>query len=294
MRVVVQECIDALSTGGLDAVAALGIALVFGVMRMINFAQASLITVGCYVVLVLASAPWPIVVVGTVGACALLAVALDRVAFRPVREANMTTLLVTSFAVATLIQSIIVVVASADPYSTAFGAPLLEAVRVASLRVTKLDLVTLAVTCILLGLVVAFLRYSRIGLELRAATEDFAMALLLGVRADRVIAAAFAISGALAAAVALLLTAQAGSVSPTAGLQPTLVGFVATVVGGMGSLAGAVGAGFVLGFATGLLGVTLSPQAAPYDSAIIFACVAIFLVVRPQGLRGSLAPGERP
>ncbi len=293
MTHVITYGIDALSQGGLDGLAALGIALIFGVMRLINFAQTAFITLGGYMILLLGSSSWPVVVAITVIVIALLAVATERVAFRPIREANMATLLVTSFAVSSFLQNVLIMIAGAQTQGVAFGASLLRSFSIGGAQVNKLAVVTIGVSLGLLGLVAAFLRNTRTGVELRAATENFRMARMLGVRANRVIAVAFAISGGLAAAVSFLVTAQSGSLTPTSGLQPAIVGFVATVIGGMGSLVGAVAGGFALGVATVIFQVALPSGAAPYNQAFVFAIVFLLLVVRPQGLMGAGLIEER-
>ena len=129
-----------------------------------------------------------------------------------------------------------------------------------------------------------FLTRTRIGVQMRAAAEDFRMARLLGVRANRVIATAFAISGLAAALAAFVLVAQTGTVSPTMGLSPVLVGFVAMVLGGMGSLRGAVLGGYVLGVVTVALQSYLPLEMRFYRDAFAYTVVILVLLVRPQGL----------
>ena len=135
-----------------------------------------------------------------------------------------------------------------------------------------------------LALLALMLKRSRIGLEMRAAAEDFGMARLLGVRANAVIAGAFALSGALAATVALVLVAQTGVADVRMGGQIMLVAFIATVVGGMGSLPGAVAAGFALGAASVALQAALPIEARPFRDAFLYGLVILVLLLRPQGL----------
>jgi len=290
---VLQTIVDALSFGSMSALAALGIALVFGVMRLINFAHAELIMLGAYGTLVLAGAPWPIVVICVVAFVALIAVGMERVAFRPVRGASMATLLVTSFAVSYFLQNLVILFEGAQVKTLSFGVSLLDPFRVIDVRITWLDLVTVVATLAMLGAVAAILTRTRTGVQLRAATENFRMARMVGVRANRVIAVAFAMSGALAATVSLLLVAQNGTVSPAMGLQPALIGFVATVIGGMGSLIGAVTGGFALGVITVVFQASLPVGLTPYTDAFVFAIVIGFLVLRPNGLFGARLTEER-
>jgi branched-chain amino acid transport system permease protein len=209
---------------------------------------------------------------------------MERVAFRPVRGAKPGTLLITSFAVSYLLQNLATVVFGALPKSTSFATSLSESISIGKLSIAKYDIVTVVVALALLVLLGAFLSRTRLGVEMRAAAEDFRMARVLGVKANVVIAVAFAISGVLAAAASVLLVIQTGSVNPTMGSTPVLVAFVATVVGGIGSLRGAVLGGFLLGIVTVALQAYLPLELRYYRDAFAYGAVIAMLLVRPQGL----------
>jgi branched-chain amino acid transport system permease protein len=130
-------------------------------------------------------------------------------------------------------------------------------------------------------------------MQLRAASEDFMMSRLLGVKANRVIAAAFAIAGAIGGVAAVLMTMKSGSLSIDMGLPPTLLAFIAVVVGGMGSVAGATLAGLLLGVLTVVLQATLPSDLQPYREAILFSLIIIMLLGRPQGIFGARVAGAR-
>jgi branched-chain amino acid transport system permease protein len=138
-----------------------------------------------------------------------------------------------------------------------------------------------------------FLRYSTLGIEIRAAAEDFSMAQLLGVRANRVIAVSFAISGLLGALVSLLLVVQTGTLDYRMGIMPVIYGFFATVIGGMGSLAAAVLGGFLVGAAGQLLQAWLPADLRPFRDAFVFGLVIAVLLFRPQGLARPRESRER-
>ena len=168
-------------------------------------------------------------------------------AFRPVRNADLSAQLVTSLAVATILQNVVTAAVDARAQSVADARLLSESTSIGAISVPNLEFLTLGLTAIVLAGLGWLLYRTRTGLAMRAAAENFEMARLLGVRADRVIAIAFAISGALAAAVGVLMVMQTGQVSPTMGLTPVLVGFVAVVIGGFGRIFGAVIGGLLLG-----------------------------------------------
>lgn len=282
--VVVQNVIDALSLGSLYALFALGIALIFGIMRLINFAHGELIMIGGYAVTICAGTAWPILLLVSISIVVLAALAMERTAFRPVRDVDPSTLLVTSFAVSFLVQNLAIVVFGSLPRATNVSSALTLGVDLGGFRVSRLSLVTIAVTAMLLASLLGFLHRSHLGTQMRAAAENFAMARVLGVRANTVIATAFAMSGLLAGMASILLVAQTGTVSPTIGLGPVLVAFVATVLGGMGSLLGAVLGGYLLGSITIALQASLPLELRSYRDAFAYTIVIAVLLLRPQGL----------
>lgn len=283
---IVQTFVDACSLGGLYALFALGVALIFGIMRLINFAHGDLIMIGALTVALLADIDlWlRACIAGLV--VTVLALAMERVAFRPVRSASPATMLVTSFAVSFLAQNLVILIFGSAPRSTTVSETLSGSFSVGDVVISKLNVLTLGLTAFLLVGLIAFFDRTRLGLEMRAAAEDFMTARMLGVRANVVIAAAFAMSGLLAGAAAVLLVAQTGTVSPTMGVNAVLVAFIATVIGGMGSLGGAVLGAFVVGAATVSLQVSLPLEMRPYRDALVFGLVILTLLVRPQGLLG--------
>jgi branched-chain amino acid transport system permease protein len=293
MSSVAQNVVDAVSLGSLYALFALGIALIFGIMRLINFAHGELIMLAAYTVVLLAGAPFLVVVFGSLAVAIAAALLMDRVAFKPVRGANAATLLVTSFAVSFLVQNLLILTEGSTPKATSISTSITKSVDIGGVAISRLDIVTVATTIILLAALGAFLSRTAMGIQMRAAAENFDVARLMGVRADRVIATAFAISGLLAGVGALLLVAETGTVSPTLGLNPVLVAFVATVMGGLSTLSGAVLGGYVLGAVTVALQVALPIELRSYRDAIAYAIVILVLVARPQGLVVSRAVEAR-
>ncbi len=290
---MIQHVLDATSTGSLYAVIALGIALVFGVMKLVNFAYGELLVVGGFIIYATESLPWPIVVLCVLAGVAIVAFMMERIAFRPVREADPTTMLITSFAVSILIQSLMVWIAGRRTKGVSFGSSLAEPVSIGSASVPIVELVTIAVIVAVLAGFVYLLQRTETGIQMRAAAEDFKMTRLLGVNANRVIVSAFVGSGVLAAIASLLLITTTGAVSPYIGLTPVLVGFVATVIGGMGSLVGAAVGGFLLGVVTVLFQVALPDSVQSYRDAFVFGGVILVLLVRPNGLFAGGGAEER-
>lgn len=293
---ILQFLIDSLSLGGLYALMALGLALIYSILRLVNFAYGDLVMVGGYMLLVagqVTGIPWLIVAGLAVFAAVITSLLLERVAFRPVRHASPNTMLITSFAVSTLLQNAALLFVSPRTRAVRIPSFFIENIRLGELMISKSNVVTLFVSLVLLVLLTVFLRRTTLGSALRAAADDFVMTRLLGIRANLVIATAFAISGFLAGVVSLFWIGRSGSVVPQIGLTPVLIAFVASVIGGMGSLTGAVVGGYLLGFLTITLN-TLLPQAwLNYRQAFVFAIVIIVLLFRPQGLISKSYSAER-
>lgn len=281
---VVQHIVDALSAGSLYALLALGIALIFGIVQLVNFAYGELIMVAGYVLVVLAGAPVTVMLPLAIAGAALLSLTTERLAFRPVRGADPATLLVTSFAVSYLLQNLALLSFGSLTKTVDVLPSLTRAVEIGGVNLSRLDLVVIVVTAGLLLAFTQFLRKTTTGTQMRAAAEDFQMARLLGVRANRVIMVAFALSGVLAGVAAIALIAKTGSVTPTVGVNVALFGFIAVILGGMGSLTGAVLGGYVLGALTVVLQIVLPEELRAYRDAFLFAAVLGLLVLRPQGL----------
>jgi branched-chain amino acid transport system permease protein len=293
METAAQILVDAASAGGLYALTALGIGLIFGVMRLVNFAHADLITAGGYTILLLFTQSVVVAILGAAVAAVVLALIIERVAFRPLRGADPATLLISSFAVSFFLQKTAIMLIGSRPKGVDFLPGLNASLIVDGVRLQLLQLVTIAISLALMIGVGWFLGATRLGLEMRAAAENFRMAEVLGVRADRVIAAAFAISALLAAAVACMYTAQTGLVQPRLGLQLVVVAFVGTVIGGLGNLPGAAIGGFLVGAGGSLLQALLPEDMRAFREAFVFILVAVVLLFRPHGLFPARSLKER-
>jgi branched-chain amino acid transport system permease protein len=213
-----------------------------------------------------------------------LALIIERAAFRPLRRADPATLLIASFAVSFFLQKTMILFVGSRPKGVDFLPVLGQQIAIGGVRLQLLQLVTILVSAILLAGLTWFLKATRLGLEMRAAAENFRMAQVLGVRANRVIATAFAISALLAGVVACLVVAQTGLVQPRMGSQLVIIAFVGTVIGGLGNLSGAALGGFLVGAVTILLQALLPADLRVFREAFVFVAVTLVLLFRPQGL----------
>lgn len=295
MNTVLQAIVDAASVGGIYALMALGIGLIFGIIRLVNFAHGEFVMVGGYVVLLLLQQGTPtlVVILATLAAVVFLAMNVELIAFRPLRGAAMPTLLIGSFAVSYFIQHVVMMISGGNTKGVDFMSALSEDIAIGGVTVPALQVVAIAMTVALLAGLTWFLKATRFGIEMRAAAEDLRMARLLGIPTNLVIGIAFAVSGLLAAFVALVYIAQTGLLRPQMGVQPALIGFVATVIGGMGSLLGAVVGGFLIGIITVVLQIVLPLELRDFRDAFLFGTLFLLLLVRPQGLIVVRAARER-
>ncbi len=292
---LLQFSIDALTLGSLYALMALGLVIVYGILRLVNFAYGELIMVAGYTLYLLGGSPlpWLVMAVMAIVMAIFTGIATELVAFRPVRERSVTAVLITSFAFSTLLQNAALLFIS--PRSRQVPLPDLfsEVVQIGEIIVPVRNLVTIASTILLLALFALILRRTVLGMALRAAASQFRMARMVGVPANLIISTAFAISGLLAGVVSLLWFGRIGSVVPGIGLEPLLVAFIATVIGGMRSLPGAVIGGYVLAMIDTGFNYLLPQDLLAFRDAFTFSIVIFILLWRPQGLMAGPATGQR-
>lgn len=286
MTEFIQQLVDGLGRGGIYALLALGLALIFGVMHLVNFAHGETITVPSYVaygIFLMIGGNWWVLMPAIVVTAILVAVATEFVAFRWVRGASDFTMLLTSFGVHFVVVALFVMFVSAK--SKNFEKPdwIFNTVEIGGISLEVVDLLTLGFTGLTLIGTVLILRRTLFGLAIRAAAEDFDAARLMGVRSDRVIRSAFALAGLLAGVAAVFWLMRTGEADPNEGLVPLLKGVIAAIIGGLGSLTGAVLGGFALGLAEVYLRAWLPGDLAGLTEGVVFFLIALLFILRPQG-----------
>jgi branched-chain amino acid transport system permease protein len=281
-----QTLADAVGLGGIYALMAVGIGLVFGVLRLVNFAYGQLIMAGAYALAFAFERGWPVWtgILLCFGVVLLLSVAMDRIVFRPLRGQSPAVMLVATFAIAFLLQSIALLWFGSLGKIAASLASLNQPVTISGVDIRKISIVATAVAIACLLALVLLLGRTSVGLHMRAAAMDFRTARLLGVRANRVIGSAVVISGLLAATVAVMMTVQTPLVTPDFALRDTILVLAGVVLGGMNRLVPATLGGFAIGFASGFLGGALPTDQSQYLPSFLFAAVILVLLVRPGGL----------
>jgi branched-chain amino acid transport system permease protein len=280
-----QYIIDSIAFGSLFAVMALGLALLFNVMGLMNFAYGELIMAGAYTMYYTRGAGWLVMIVMTVIVVVALSLLMELVAFRPLRGASPMTLLISSFAVSYGLQQIGWMTVGKGPQKGVEPFPwLTKQMDIGGVLISRLAIVTIVVTLLLLVGMTLLLKRTALGIQLRASAEDFRMAQLVGVRANWVISAAFGITGLLAGVVAILYVLRVGAIDPEIGRGPLLVAFVGGVIGGLGSLPGAVLGGFVLGMIINIMQAAFPLTLASHTLMFAFLAVIAILVLQPNGL----------
>ncbi len=285
---IVQQVVNAVSLGSLYALVAIGLSMVFGILRMTNFAHGDMMMVGAFATLLLGAVGMPFWLAALFGvaAGALAGVVVERLAYRPVRGAPDVTLLLTSLAVTYILENLGILIFTSSPRNFPIPDMMNSAIQLAGGQITftAINVATIVLTVVSLALLGWFVTRTDVGLGMRAAAEDLGAAQLVGLDVNRLIVVAFAIASAFAGLAGVLWAAQAGIVEPDMGFTPLLKAFVAAIVGGFGSIAGALVGGYVLGALEILIVAFLPSDISPYRDAIVFALLIAFLLFRPNGL----------
>jgi branched-chain amino acid transport system permease protein len=259
-------------------------------LRLINFAHGDLMMLGAYLGLFLltglalplgVTVLVPMIVIGLVG------VFIDRVGYRPLRGAPEVAMLITSLAISSLIENGMVMTVTAQPRSFRLPEGVNQLHQVAGVSFSTLDVVTLLLALALMTALSLYVRYSKTGMAMRAASENLRAARLMGIDINRVVAVAFLLGSALAAVAGWLWGAKYGTVDPYMGFLPGLKAFVAAVIGGIGIIPGAVLGGYLLGIAEIFFVGFLPPAFSGYRDAFVFLLLLLILLIRPNGLLGS-------
>ena len=293
-----NQLINGLHIGSIYALIALGYTMVYGIVKLINFAHGDIIMVGAYVSLLLitnSGLPYYLAIPITMVFCAVLGVVIERLAYKPLRSAPSLAVLITAPRISALITAIgvsmflqnlaqLIFSATPKPYpSTVIST---RSLSLGGLTVNLLTLVTLGVSIVLMFGLSAFVRFTKTGKAMRAVSEDMGASQLMGINVNNTISITFAIGSALAAIGAVLYCMAYPLVSPTMGSLPGLKAFIAAVFGGIGILPGAMIGGFVMGIAESLTKSYISSQ---MSDAVVYGILIIMLLVKPTGLLGKRA-----
>ncbi len=279
-----QHCLTGISLGGAYALIAIGYTMVYGILRLINFAHGEIFMMaGYFMIFAMSSMPWQVAVPLVIALTVLLGVALERVAYKPLREAPRMSIMISAIGVSYLLQNLATYLFTAIPRGYP-DIPLLK--QVFNIGEISASLVTFLTPVLTVGLVVALMlliNHTKMGMAMRAVSKDFETSKLMGIKINTVISITFVIGSALAAVGSVLYFTDRMSVTPFSGTLPGLKCFVAAVFGGIGSIPGAVVGGFLIGISETML-VALGYST--FSDAFTFLLLIVMLLFRPTGLFG--------
>lgn len=282
-----QHLLTGISLGGSYALIAIGYTMVYGILRLINFAHGDIFMIsGYFMIFAMASFPWfisvPLVLAGTL----LLGVVIEKVAYRPLRSSPRMSIMISAIGVSYLLQNLATYLFTAIPKAYPEIPFLKKIFQFGSISASLVTLITPVLTVILVIVLMQLIHHTKIGMAMRAVSKDTEASRLMGIRVDNTISMTFAIGSFLAGIGALLYFTDRMTVYPYSGSLPGLKCFVAAVLGGIGSIPGAVIGGFIIGICETFL-VALGYST--FSDAFTFLLLIIILLVRPTGLFGEAA-----
>lgn len=289
---IVQQIVFGLTLGCFYGLLAIGYTMVYGVLRLINFAHGDLLMVSAYIAyfgIVVFYVPWPVGFAISVALTALLGILMDRGAYKPLRKSPKISALITAIGVSFLLENLGLVLIGGRPKTFPTPAPFDGALHLWGVSIPRLSILVFCVTLVLLLGVMWILRHSRVGMAMRAISRDVETVRLMGVDADRVISFTFALGSALAAAGGMMWCMKYPALEPFMGVIPGLKAFVAAVLGGIGNVMGAAIGGMLLGVGEILI-VAIWPDWSGYRDAIAFSILIVILLTRPTGIMGEDLP----
>ncbi len=293
MSTFLQQLVNGVTWGSVYALIALGYTMVYGILRLINFAHGDIYMLGAFIGLYAsrwfhaAQDPSPVkallVLLTSMLLSALIGMLIERLAYKPVRKSPRLSALITAIGVSLLLENGGVLVFGADPKFFPQLIPQKTIALLPGVAVSNQQLIVLIVSIVLMFALRMFVLYTRTGKAMQAVSHNHMAASLMGISVDRIITITFMIGSALAAAAGVLVALQSPKIEPYMGIMPGLKAFVAAVLGGIGNIPGAVVGGIVMGVAEVLVTGYLSPT---YRDAIAFVLLIVILLVRPAGIFG--------
>ena len=283
MQSFMSYLVSGLGLGSVYAIIALGYSMVYGIAKMLNFAHGDVIMAGAFVAFfaMKADIPLPVTVLIAIVICMGLGVLIERLAYKPLRQASKLAVLITAIGVSYFLQNAALLLWGSD--TKIFPTVITGTFEIGGVSVSVLTLITILVCVLIIIALSLFINKTNTGRAMRACSEDKDAAALMGINVNRVISITFAIGSGLAAIASILLCSAYPSVYPTLGSMPGIKAFTAAVFGGIGSIPGAFLGGLLLGVIENLAKAYISTQ---MSDAIVFAVLIIVLLIKPTGLLG--------
>ena len=289
LTIFIQQLVNGLSLGSIYALIALGYTMVYGIVKLINFAHGEILMVGAYtayyVLRTVGASPLGLALAFAAAmiACGITGITIERFAYRPLRSSPRLNSLITAIAMSLILQNGVRVLPFAGPNPRQF--PTMDTIMVpfGAVSVSNIQIIVITVSIVLMLILNYIINWTKTGKAMRAVSFDMQAASLMGISVNRIIAFTFALGSVLAAAGGILYATAYPQIEPTMGAMPGLKAFVAAVLGGIGSVPGAMLGGYILGVAETMTKGFLSSQ---FADAISFSILILILLVKPTGIMG--------
>lgn len=287
---LMQQILNGLHIGSIYALIALGYTMVYGIVKLINFAHGDIMMVGAYIAFMMITAfnlPLPIAIIISMASCALIGMGIEKVAYKPLRNAPRMWALITAIGVSFFLETLFTILfgASSKPFPTLSLAP----IQIGALQISQIMMISIGLSVFLMIALELFIKKTKLGKAMRAASEDAKAAALMGISVNKTISIAFAIGSALGAIGGILFAMAYPQIKSLMGVMPGLKAFIAAVLGGIGILPGAMLGGFLLGIIESITKGFLSafwPDASLWADAILFLILILVLLLKPAGILG--------
>lgn len=286
MALFMNQMINGLHVGSIYALIALGYTMVYGIVKLINFAHGDIIMIGAYtavVTITFLQLPVAVAIISVIMVCVLSGVLIERVAYRPLRSSPRISSLITAIGVSMLLQNTAQLIFSATPIPSPISINI-KPIRIGDMQIGFVTLLTIATSVVLMMLLHLVVQRTKIGKSMRAVSEDMDAAKLMGINVNTTITITFALGCALAGIGSILFTIAYPQVSPTLGSLPGLKAFIAAVLGGIGIIPGAMLGGFIMGIAESLTKAYISSR---LSDAVVYGILIAVLLFKPAGLLGT-------
>jgi len=283
-----QQLANAASLGSLYSLIAIGYTMVYGILRLINFAHGDIFMLGGYAAFYLIAAaimPWWVAFIVAIAVTAMFGIGLERVAYRPLRDSPKISLMISAIGASFLLESLGVVIFSGRPKSFPSVKLFDTVVNFGSVSVLSVSLFIPVITAIMLVVLLWVVHRTKTGMAMRAVSTDVEASRLMAIDVNMVISITFGIGSALAALGGIMWAIKYPQLNPLMGIMPGLKCFIAAVIGGIGNIGGAVLGGFLLGFIE-IMVAAFMPQLTGYRDAFSFVLLILVLLLKPAGLLG--------
>lgn len=286
----IQQMVNGLILGSMYALVAIGFSMIYGIVRLINFAHGDIVMIGAFTTLALMESanliPFPMVAVCVAVVGCGAGILIERISFRPMRGAPQVTGFIASLGISIMLQNLGILLLTAQPRNFSFPKYMQTMIQAGPASFRVVDVVIFLSAVFLMAALIFMVKKTKLGIAMRATAENLDVAMLMGININRTIMATFAIGSGLAGIAGLMWGGKFGQIDPLMGYIPGLKSFVAAVIGGVGSIPGAILGGFILGISEVAFVGFLPPIYSSYRDAFVFGTLILILIALPNGLLG--------